>query len=135
MTEIANTLKEFVDNSVDTVLFPVKKDKRINIGSYSIMRSRGLYSIKCYRTNEVVAITYTKAGALACAKQLNKNKSIKDILELDKIAVKHQNDCMFYRYTIEHTDNDIKREIILTRYDISKNFEENIVQKIKQFIL
>ena len=69
----AEILKEFVDNNVNTVLFPVKTKDRINIGSYSIKPTRGMYSIKCYKTNEVVAKTYTKAAALAIAKNLNKN--------------------------------------------------------------
>ena len=42
----AEILKEFVDNNVDTVLFPVKDRNRINIGSYSIKQSKGMYSIK-----------------------------------------------------------------------------------------
>ena len=75
-TSTAEILKEFVDNNVNTVLFPVKTKDRINIGSYSIKPTRGMYSIKCYKTNEVVAKTYTKAAALAIAKNLNKNLNV-----------------------------------------------------------
>lgn len=131
----AEILKEFVDNNVDTVLFPVKDRNRINIGSYSIKQSKGMYSIKCYRTNEVVAKTYTKAAALAIAKNLNKNYKIDHILQLDDIAAKHRTDCMFYNYTISTTDSDLKRDVTQTRYDIAKSQELNVLDKIKQFIL
>ena len=130
----ANTLKNFVDSSVDTVLFPVKKNGTINIGSYSVKFSKGLYSVKCYRSNKVIAITATKAAALAIAKRLNKNKPIDGILELDEIAAKHKNDCMFYEYTITHTKNEVTREVTQTRYDISKHYEHVTVNKIKQFL-
>jgi hypothetical protein len=135
MTSLAaHTLKELVDSSVDTVLFPVKKNGRINIGSYSIKFSKGEYSVKCYRTNTVVATTITKAAALAIAKRLNKNKSIDNIIELDNKVAKHKNDCMFYKYTIDHTTNEVKREVTQTRYDISKHYECVTVDKIKQFL-
>lgn len=135
MTSTAETLKEFVDNNIDTVLFPVKSKDRINIGSYSIKSLKGMYSIKCYKNNNVVAKTYTKAAALAIAKNLNKNLKIEHILQLDDIAAKHRTDCMFYSHTLSTTDNEIKREVTKVRYDISKNYECNTLDKIKQFIL
>jgi hypothetical protein len=135
MTSTAEILKEFVDNNVDTVLFPVKTKNRINIGSYSIKPSKGMYSIKCYRTNEVVAKTYTKAAALAIAKSLNKNCNVDHILRLDDVAAKHRTDCMFYHYTINTTDSEVKRDVTQTRYDISKSCEQTVLEEIKQFIL
>jgi hypothetical protein len=130
----AQALKELVDSSIDTVLFPVKKGNRINIGSYSIKYSKGEYSVKCYRTNTVVAKTFTKAAALAIAKRLNKKQSIEQILELDDTAAKHHTDCIFYNYTMNTTKNDVKREVTQTRYDISKHHEHVTLGKIKQFI-
>jgi len=134
-TSTAEILKEFVDNNVNTVLFPVKTKDRINIGSYSIKPTRGMYSIKCYKTNEVVAKTYTKAAALAIAKQLNKNLNVDNILRLDDVAAKHRTDCMFYTYTIKTTDSDLKREVTQNRYDIARICERTVLNEIKQFIL
>ncbi len=133
--DLIHQLKDFVDSSVDTVLFPVKTKNRINIGSYSIKPSKGMYSIKCYRTNEVVAKTYTKAAALAIAKLLNKKQNVDNILRLDDVAAKHKTDCIFYRYTINTTDNELKREITQNRYDIARSCERTVLEKIKQYIL
>jgi hypothetical protein len=134
-TSTAEILKEFVDNNVDTVLFPVKTKDRINIGSYSIKPSKGMYSIKSYKTNEVVAQTYTKAAALAIAKLLNKKQSVDNILRLDDVAAKHKTDCIFYRYTINTTDSELKRDITQCRYDIARACERTVLEEIKQFIL
>jgi hypothetical protein len=134
-TSTAEILKEFVDNNVDTVLFPVKTKDRINIGSYSIKPSKGMYSIKSYKTNEVVAQTYTKAAALAIAKLLNKKQSVDNILRLDDVAAKHKTDCIFYRYTINTTDSELKRDITQCRYDIARACERTVIDEIKQFIL
>ena len=134
-TNTAEILKEFVDNNINTVLFPVKSKNRINIGSYSIKPTRGIYSIKCYKTNEVVAQTYTKAAALAIAKLLNKKQSVDNILRLDDVAAKHKTDCIFYRYTINTTDSELKRDITQCRYDIARACERTVLEEIKQFIL
>lgn len=134
MTNAAETLKEFVDSKIDTVLFPVKKGNRINIGSYSIKYAKGEYSIKCYRTNNIVATTFTKAAALAIAKRLNKNQSIANILDLDHFVEKHANDSIFYKYTMDTTTSEVKREVTQTRYDIAKAHERVTLDKIKRFI-
>lgn len=136
-TDLVKSLKELIDTSVDTILFPVKTGNKINIGSYSIKESDGSYSIKCYKSNSVVAQTHTKAAAIAIAKSLAKNKSVPTarILELDKVAAKHRNDCIFYQYTLRKTKNQTKWEATWTRFDISIQKQQDAINKIKQFIL
>jgi len=131
---LAESLKQLVDTTLDPALFPVKDGKIINIGSYSIKYYCGTYKIKSYKTGNIVASTYTKAAALAVAKMLNKNKSIDSILSLDDIAAKHRTDCIFYNHILEKTDNPIKFDSTLTRYDISMQKQEDAIEKIKQFI-
>ena len=135
MTSPAELLKELVDSNVNTVLFPVKSKNRINIGSYSIKPLQGMFTIKCYKTNKVIAKTYTKAAALAIAKNLNKDLSIDHILKLDDIAAKHRTDCIFYNHTIKTTDSEVKRDVTQTRYDIARTYERDTLHRIKQFIL
>ena len=136
-TNFINQLKDLVDSSVDTVLFPVKTGNKINIGSYSIKQSRGTFSIKCYKSKDIVAQTYTKAAAIAIAKSLAKNKQsvTVNIIELDKIAAKHGNDCIFYRHTLKKTTNQIIRDTTLNRFDISIQKQQDAIDKIKQYIL
>ena len=82
-----------------------------------------------------MAKTYTKAAALAIAKNLNKNLNVDNILRLDDVAAKHRTDCMFYTYTIKTTDSDLKREVTQNRYDIARICERTVLNEIKQFIL
>ena len=131
-----DSLKNLVDNAeIDPTMFPVKSGNRINIGSYSIKDSDGTYSIKSYKSNKIVAHTYTKAGALAAAKLLAKNKSIEEVLILDNQAAKYRNDCMFYKHTMQVTDNPVKWETTWVRYDIAKAHQDAALNKIKKFIL
>lgn len=122
---------------VDPVLFPVTNGEKINIGSYSIRPcNRGGYLIKSYKTNAIVAETYSKAAAVAIAKTLSKNKNyLKKILELDHVIEKHQVDCMFYKYTMKKTNNPVKYETTAYRYDISKQKTREARAKINKFIL
>ena len=136
-TDLVKSLKELVDTSIDTVLFPVKTGNKINIGSYSIKESKGTFSVKCYKSNSVVAKTYTKAAAIAIAKSLAKNKKVPTdrILELDKVVAKHRNDCIFYKHTLRTTQNPVKYETTWNRFDISIQKQQDAINKIKQFIL
>ena len=135
--DIVYQLKDFVDSSVDTVLFPVKTKNRINIGSYSIKETKGIFTIKCYKSKSIVAQTYTKAAAIAIAKSLSKNKNgiTPNIIELDKVAGKHRNDCVFYRYTLKKTKNQLTRETTMYRFEISHQKQQEAIDKIKQYIL
>ena len=133
--KISSELQGLLNTPVDPAMFPVKKGNRINIGSYSIRLINGLYHIKSYKSNAVVARTYTKTAALAVAKSLSKNNSIEKIIKLDDEAAKHRTDCMFYKYTMEKTKNKIKWESTWVRWDISKTKERDAIDKIKQFIL
>lgn len=129
-------LKDLVNQAnIDPTLFPVKNGNRINIGSYSIKHTDGLYSIKSYKSNRIVAQTYTKAAALAVAKLLSKNKPINQVLRLDDIAAKYRNDCMFYQYTMKVTENPVRWESTWVRYDIAKAKEQDALSEIKRFIL
>lgn len=132
--KFSSEFKELLQKPLDPTLFPVKTGDRINIGSYSIRCQDGMYSIKSYKSNKIIAETFTKTAAVAAAKCLNKDKDISTILKLDDIAAKHRTDCLFYKHTLKKTTNNLKWEATWVRYDISKTAEQNAINKIKQFI-
>ena len=135
--DIAKNLQEIVDSAkIPSYLFPVKNGDRINIGSYSIAQTKDGYSIKSYKTNCIVAETYTKEAAIAIAKSKAKNKniSIQEILKIDSHLMKHNIDCMFYKHSLKRTTDDFRYEILSTRYDISKEIVDTDKEKLKQFI-
>ena len=46
------------------------------------------------------------------------NDTIKSILQVDDAIQSKYNECIFYKNTIARTEDDIKREVARTRYDI-----------------
>ena len=131
-----NDLKDIIDSSdLDPTMFPVKKGDKINIGSYSIRKTNGYYTVKSYKSNNIVAETYTKAAALAIAKLLSKKKPISEVIQLDKTAGKYKNDCMFYKHTMNVTKDAEKWECTWIRYDVAKASRDCALDKIKKFIL
>jgi len=135
--EVASKLKNLIDSTpIEPYLFPVKKGNRINIGSYSIARTKHGYSVKSYKSNAIVAETFTKDAAIAIAKSLAKGKNIKirTILEIDEHMAKHMNDCMFYKHSLDKTKDAQRFDILTVRYDMSSDIVAADKTKLQQFI-
>lgn len=133
---IGKQLLELIEKNYDPSLFPVQKGNKINIGSYSILPTDAGYKVKCYKTNSIIAVTYTKHAALAIAKSLTKkNNAVKRIMELDAIIAKHHVDCIFYKNTIKKTKSMTMLESTLFRYDISKQKTNEAKEQLNKFIL
>lgn len=136
--EIANGLKELINSAkIEPYMFPVKKGNRINIGSYSVAETKDGYSVKSYKTNTIIAETYTLDAALAIAKSYAKNKTvnIKNILSIDSHLMKHKLDCMFYKNSLKNTKDYDRYQVIYTRYEISKHSVNQDRERLHQFIL
>lgn len=129
-------LRDLFEKELDPVLFPVQKEDRINIGSFSIAKVANGYSVKSYKTNQIVALTYTKTAAVAIAKNLSKKKNIiEKVMELDDVIAKNSIDCMFYKHTMQATKDMHRYESVLYRYDLSKQKTLNAREKLNKFIL
>lgn len=134
---VVTELQKLLDNvPIEPYMFPVKKGNRINIGSYSVAPTKDGYSVKSYKSNLIVANTYTKDAAIAIAKNLAKKKNIKidDILEIDSHLAKHLVDCMFYAHALKKAKDPTRQDILATRYDISSAKIADDKVKLKQFI-
>jgi hypothetical protein len=134
---LGRELLKLIEKNLDPSLFPLQKGDKINIGSFSIMPSKkGGYTVKCYKTNAIVAETYTKTAALAIAKTLSKKTCVvKRILELDNIISKNQIDCMFYKNTIKKTKNPVIFESTMSRYEICMQKATHAKEQLNKFIL
>lgn len=135
--EVALKLKDLIDSThIEPYLFPVKENGRINIGSYSVARTRQGYSVKSYKTNAIIAETFTKDAAIAIAKNKAKNKNIdiKRILDIDSHMAKHIVDCMFYKNSLNKTTDATRFDVLATRLDISNSIIADDKTKLQQFI-
>lgn len=136
-TNVVTELQRLLDTApIEPYMFPVKKGNRINIGSYSVASTKEGYSVKSYKSNIIVANTYSKDAAIAIAKNLAKGKNIKieKILEIDDHLAKHQIDCMFYKHSLEKATDPERQSVLEIRYEISSTHVENDKTKLKQFI-
>ena len=134
---IVNDLQSLLDSyPMESYMFPVKKGNRINIGSYSVAPTKTGYSVKSYKSNAIIAETYTKDAAIAIAKSLAKNKNIKisNILDIDSHIAKHQIDCMFYKNSLKKSKDPLRYDILATRFEMSSTIIEQDKTKLKQFI-
>ena len=106
---------------MDTDLIGMRIYNAQNLKHFQAKQGETLY---CYSWPTLhgikVTTTFTKTAALAMAKQLadNPKNSIKHIEDTDESIQNKYNECIFYKYTMTTTDDDIKREVTKIRYDI-----------------
>ena len=131
---ILKQLKEIVD-SVDITAFPYKKGNSIRIGHAAIRKSKRGYLVYDCKANKKVAETYSKTAAVAWAKCLVKEKNhFSQIVQLDETIAKHHSDSLFYKNTMEKTDNDIKRDTAEFRLEISLQKTQEAIANLMRFI-
>ena len=69
------------------------------------------------------------------AKTLAKGQdSSKSILTLDKDIQKWYNDCIFYKHSMLTTDDNFRRDIISTRYEIARYKTVDAKRKLDKYI-
>ena len=134
--KILNDLKEMLDISIDPAQFPYQKGNSIRIGKYAVRSNKkGYYRVFDCEHNKQIEQTFSKTAALALAKTLSKGtNNINSIIQLDKEVQKWFNDCVFYRHTMNITKDDIKYDIVSTRYEIAKSKTATIKNQLEYYI-
>lgn len=119
--------------------FPVKIKNTIYVGFYGVnQQANKLFKVFSIKNKKILYQTYTKSAAVALAKlhASNYNYNIKDkILELDNNYSKHYLDSIFYKNTLENSNNEQKKDIIETRLDISQSKIQEITDKLNLMVL
>ena len=118
--KLGKRLQRFIDEQAEKVCMPIQHGNSVRVslvGSEMCIRDSLLYDINA---NKQVTTTFTKTAALALAKQLadDPKNSIKHIVDTDESIQNKYYECIFYKYTMTTTDDDIKREVTKIRYDI-----------------
>lgn len=134
--KLVKELETLINNGLDGIYFPYQKGNSIRIGPM-IVRSnkKGFYLVYDTRDNIQVARTFCKSSAVAIAKKLAQGTNcVEKILEIDKRIQKFYNDAVFYKYTMNITTDDVKRDITATRYDIAKCETEAARNRLDQYI-
>lgn len=137
--KLSKELDSLLNSSIDMSSFPYVKGNSIRIGKYVVRTNRkGYYKVFSCEDNKLLTETFSKRAALALAKTLatreNHSVTCEKIIQLDKEIQKWYNDCVFYKNTIIKTKDDIKRDIISTRYDIAKQKTNTVKDQLDKYI-
>jgi hypothetical protein len=134
MNTISNDLKNIIQSGLIKTPLPIVKGKSTFIGKVVIRESASGYHIFDMQKKERVCTALTKHGALCVAKKYLNDKDISSILMYDKNLSKHENDNVFYRHNLKHSNTKEKIDILRTRLDISKNQVEQIKSLLEEII-
>jgi|TARA_B110000503_G_C7110002_1_gene397651 hypothetical protein len=129
-------LEDILNLSIDPGLFPYQKGNSIRIGSFVVRWNKnGYYKLYNIKENKLIQETFCKTSAVAMAKTLAKGQdSSKSILTLDKDIQKWYNDCIFYKHSMLTTDDNFRRDIISTRYEIARYKTVDAKRKLDKYI-
>jgi len=96
-------------------------------------KNKGYILFDCESSKQFY-VAGSKMGALAVAKEYSIDKDITTVIEYDKEYSKHDNDCVFYEYTMENSTNQMKRDLAQVRYEVSRAHRDRASQKLEAII-
>ena len=129
-------LQDLINKQIDPTMFPYVKGNSIRIGKY-IVRSKanGFHRVYCCETNKLIDEMFCKSSAVALARNLAKGRdNTKKIVELDKDIQKWYNDCVFYKQSMDVSNDDMRKEILETRYDIALDKTSQVRRELDKYI-
>jgi len=132
---LINELEAIINKGFDGVHFPYVKGNSIRIGKMIIRTSKHGYLVYDTEHNKQVDQTFSKASAIAMAKSLahNKDNSVA-IMRLDKQIEKNYMDSVYFHNSYKKTEDDMKKEVLLTRLDIAQANTEHARSLLDNYI-
>lgn len=128
-------LEDIINNGFEDIALPYIKGNSIRIKHMIVRSSKAGWLVYNSQTGKQVARLFCKASALALAKSYSEGKSRKLIIEeLDREIEKNYKDCVFYKNTLENCDDNFKREVTYSRYDVSVLKTRKAKKSLDQFI-
>lgn len=135
MKTVLEDLKQIVNSQTRKYPMPYKSGNCIRIGHLAIRYSKknGYIIFDCL-VNKSVCKTYSKFGAFAVSKLYLDNKSIENAVYLDTAYQKHKNDIVFYKHIIQKQPDNLKKEILRVRLEISEAYLNNAINDLEKII-
>jgi len=127
-------LQQIVENSTALQMLPIVDHDSVKIENYEIFYDKQ-YKIRQLPSKNIIGLTYTKNAAIAFVKSKIANRDTKEILRLDRVIEKNQQDCNFYRYTIRKTKNKIKQSSTIARYQLSESIMQSAKDELYNIIM
>jgi len=133
--KVKKELLEIIDEGLKSYPVPYSKGNSIRIGAFIIRTSKHGHLIYDCQENKKVAHCFSKRGAIAIAKNLAEgNNIVNEVQKLDNDLSKHYNDAIFYQHGMKSTKDELRKEILETRYDISIYKVDSCKHQLDKFI-
>lgn len=133
--QLVKTLEEIIEDGV--VKLPFTKGGDIYVNHTMVQKTRKGYVVFDTKLKKKVCETFSKTAAVAVAKlntHENYNNDIDAVLSLDDRICKWYMDCLFYKNTMDKTNNEVRKEITQTRYDIAYDKVCHLKQDLETFL-
>lgn len=132
---LSNKLSKLIDNGTKRNPLPMVRGNSIRIGKVAVRysKNKGYILFDCESSKQFY-VAGSKIGALAVAKVYSVDNDITVVKDYDKEYSKHDNDCVFYEYTMKNSNNSMKRDLAQVRYEVSKSRRDIASQKLEAII-
>jgi len=134
-THLVQALEEIIEDGV--VQLPYTKGGDIYVNHSMVQKSRRGYVVFDTKLKKKLCETFSKTAAVAVAK-LNThsfdNRNIKDVLNIDNQICKWYMDCIFFRNSMETTEDDFRKDVLQTRYDIAYEKFYRLKQDLESYL-
>jgi hypothetical protein len=131
-------LEDIVNSKIEDYSIPHVRGNSIRIKHIVVRHSKKINAWLVYDTiaNVQIAKMFCKTGAIALAKSIADDKQqTAKIQYLDTFISKHYNDCIFYKHTMDVTEDSIKYETAQSRFAISIDLTRHAKEELEQIIL
>lgn len=134
--QIKQELENIISQGLEQYPLPYQKGNSIRLRNLVIRKHKNGYRIFDCQTNKHVQTLFSKAAALAFAKQLvsNKKENIDDVVRLDNRLNKHYMDALFSKRTMEISKDPIRVDNAEIRYDIACDKVYACIDAIESYI-
>lgn len=135
---VVTVLEDIVNSKIENYSIPHVRGNSIRIKHLVVRHSKKINAWLVYDTKENLQIArmFCKTSALALAKNIADGKQMDDkIHHLDHYIAKHYNDCVFYKHTMDITEDDIKYFTAKNRFDISFDATKHAKEELDKIIL
>jgi hypothetical protein len=128
-------LKLIVNRNIHDYIIPEQQGNVIRVGYMIIRYSANVgYLIFDTKKQQQVAKYYSKYAALAFSKNYMLGKDVSAISFLDTSIEKNENDIIFYKHTIEKTDNENRKCIAKDRMHNCEIIAESAKQRLESLL-
>jgi|TARA_B100000497_G_C7536295_1_gene324861 hypothetical protein len=134
-SKLLKDLEEILESEMLSNPLPVVKGNSIRIKNYIVRKTKIGYSIYDCNLKQQITSTSFKKSAIAIAKTLSEGANcVEKIEDLDRQALKHYNDILVYKHTIQHCDRLEMKESRIARLSFSIDNSFCVAEQIENFI-